>query len=147
MQRHNSFGTQAETKRQRTRETNDLAHAFDDDEDTDEPTPPIRTTRKTVPRAGSTVPNKKSTAKGKAPARDDLFLDSDDDIQEVSYEADDFDERDDDQTLPSSAEVTNKPAARKLTRATSVTKKPAPIILDDSDDGAVFKGFKGSKGR
>lgn len=129
-----------------------------DDEDAQAP-PPMRraSSRKPSSRVGSVAPSTASKGKAKAKPKADpnaLFLDSDDDIQEV-HEVEDIsafaDTRDEEETLKSTPEERRRGTGSRPTKATSKAatkpKKAAPIIVDDdSDDGAVFKGFKGKRG-
>ncbi|KDR66168.1 hypothetical protein GALMADRAFT_232674 [Galerina marginata CBS 339.88] len=127
------------------------------DSDEDEPAVVPRS-RKPPSKSETKAPaTKRSTGKSKASAKANaLFLeddeDDDDDIQEIiGVDGPNEPPRtrtqgDEEQTLQSSAE-TKAPVGRRPTRTTKAPKKPAPIIVDDdSDDGAVFKGFKGRKG-
>ncbi|KAF9554237.1 hypothetical protein CPC08DRAFT_195855 [Agrocybe pediades] len=142
------FGSQFDfdTQPTRTRSKKLEEHIFDEDESAmyePEPTPPIRKARKVPSRAGSAAPSQKSTARGKIRAASALFLDSDDDIQEVSHEqvAAALEPDDDDQTLQSSAESARPPPSRRPTRAPSVLKKRPRAYKDDSDDDLEFSGF------
>ncbi|KAF5378152.1 hypothetical protein D9615_007618 [Tricholomella constricta] len=98
-------------------------------------------------RSGSAVPTKRASTRSKASTKSQpLFMDSDEDDDEIQHINEDNEsapvDSDDDQTLRS----TRTRGTQRTTRATS--KKPAPILVDDdSDDGAVFKGFKGKQTR
>ena len=107
------------------------------DDDDDDAVPPIRTSRDKAPsRLGSAPPQKRTTGKKKP-----LFLDSDENDDGDNA----MDVGDEEQTLPSSFE-SRQTVGRRTTREKTKSRKPAPIIVDDdSDDDAVFKGFKGQK--
>ncbi|KAG6833175.1 hypothetical protein H0H87_010563 [Tephrocybe sp. NHM501043] len=116
-------------------------------DDSDDEIAPIRkgkTKASASSRASSAIPPKR-TARSKAPAQSQpLFLDDDDDdeIQSFDNDEDDMPEAsDEEQTLRSTrTRSTQRPTARGPAKKPT----PAPILVDDdSDDGAVFKGFKG----
>ena len=111
--------------------------------DGDDDAPPMRARSKHPSRLDSVL-WQKSRVTNKKP----LFLDSDNEKN--------FDEAnpmgvdptgegvDEEQTLQSSFE-SRQTAGRRSTRQAK-SRKPAPIIVDDdSDDDAVFKGFRGQK--
>lgn len=112
-------------------------------EDTDEEEIVPKKRSKPPSRAESAGASKRMSSRTKpAPKAKPLFLDSDDDVDDenlpTAVEVVDVEE-----TLRSSAS-TNAPAVRKNLRA----KKVVPTVVDDdSDDDAVFKGFKGAKKR
>lgn len=158
------------------------------DDDSDENQPPrlgkrkaaslIQTTNTKVPsrsgsrapstRAGSKPPSRASSAVPPThpipkPSKQALFLDSDDDIQEVdevqpenNFKGGDEDEDEEEQTLRSSG-TSRRPASsmerpKRIATATVANRRTrrgtAAFADDDSDDGAVFKGFgKGRRGR
>jgi len=74
----------------------------------------------------------------------------------VADEDEIFDDFDDDQTLPSTAGTTRSrtqvqkppPSSRARAQPSRAKKPTAPLMVDDdSDDGALFKGFKGRSKR
>lgn len=114
--------------------------------------PSTRATSKPNSRAGSTVPVKRTVTS--RPNKQALFLDSDDDIEEAVDDhrsqntelsktgfGDDSD--DDEQTLRSSAAARRSTNTMEKPRAVAIRGRgrKAPTADDDSDDGAVFKGF------
>ncbi|KAF9530072.1 hypothetical protein CPB83DRAFT_875297 [Crepidotus variabilis] len=112
------------------------------------------TSRKPPSRTGSEPPKTiKMVAKGKAPAQvNTLFLNSDDDTQELGEQPDTIEiEQKSEETLKSSPEEKEIPS-RRITRTTVAkkpstrAKKPPVVVVDDDSDDAIFKGFKG-KGR
>lgn len=113
--------------------------------DDDNAVPPMRASREKPPsRLGSVQPQKERAVTKKKP----LFLDSDDEANHNGDKSMDIDRTgdgfDEEQTLQSSYE-TSQTVGRRSMRETK-SRKPAPIIVDDdSDDDAVFKGFKGQK--
>ncbi|KAH0580358.1 hypothetical protein H2248_001859 [Termitomyces sp. 'cryptogamus'] len=119
-------------------------------DDSDEDIAPIRRGKSKVSsRATSAVPPKRTSARSKAPAKSQpLFLEEDEDedgVQASNNGGDVPDDSDDEQTLRSTrTRSTQKPPAK----AKASTRKAVPILVDDdSDDGAVFKGFKGKRRR
>jgi len=130
---------------------------LDEDEEIPPPAPKVKS--KPPSRAGSAIPPKRASSRSKRPAKSKaLFLDSDDDVKDVVVEEEShvmdltLQEEDEDQTLRSSAG--SKPPARSAAPSRKATRQPArgkkamPVIVDDdSDDGAVFKGFRGNKKR
>lgn len=129
---------------------------LDSDEEIPPPAPKVKT--KPPSRAGSALPPKRASSRSKEPAKAKaLFLDSDDDIKEVVEEESHvmdltLQEDDEDQTLRSSAgtksSARSAPPSRKATRQLARGRKAMPVIVDDdSDDGVVFKGFRGNKKR
>lgn len=120
-----------------------------DDSDEDEAEViPKRKSKASLPPS-KPAPKKRATHGGSkvpdTPAA--LFLDdSDEDIDsrnDDAFEGATLDENDSDggMTLDSNLGGTSAPA-RRSSRAPATRKKAAPIIVDDdSDDGAVFKGF------
>lgn len=117
--------------------------------DDDDAVPPIRASRARPPRSGSVQAQKRTAARAeKATKKNTLFFDSDDEENHDENNLMDVDSKgdgvDDEQTLQSSFE-TRQTVGRRSTRETR-SRKPAPIIVDDdSDDDAVFKGFRGQK--
>lgn len=120
---------------------------------------PVLKTRKPPSRARSAAPSKKATTttKNKTSAKAAaLFIQSDDDVEELheftpppSQVVDQtFDAE---ETLQSSAEVKPQaPPGRRSTRTakakTSANAKKTLVVEDDSDDDAVFQGFRAKKG-
>jgi len=106
-----------------------------DDEDA---APSMRASR------GKPVPSKRTAGRAeKVTKKKPLFIDSDDEGNRGEDNIMDLtgDRVDEEQTLQSSFE-TIQTVGRRSTRS----RKPAVIIVDDdSDDDAVFKGFKGQK--
>ena len=102
--------------------------------------PPVRASRdKPLP------PKRTAERAEKVTKKTALFIDSDDEENHGEDNVMDVDPSgngvDDEQTLQSSFE-TRQTVGRRSTRS----RKPAAIIVDDdSDDDAVFKGFKGQK--
>ncbi|KAG6917214.1 hypothetical protein DXG01_003419 [Tephrocybe rancida] len=122
-------------------------------DDSDEEIAPIRKAKsKASSRANSTAQTKRTATRSKPPAKSQqLFLDDDDDDDDddviqsfTSADNEVPEDSDEEQTLRStrtSMRNTQKPPTR-------AARKPAPILVDDdSDDGAVFKGFKGKTRR
>ena len=100
-----------------------------------------------VPPMPASLPQKRTAGRAeKVTKKKPLFIDSDDEENHVEDKLMDVDptgnEVDEEQTLQSSFETRQTTVGRRSTRA----RKPAVIIADDdSDDDAVFKGFKGQK--
>lgn len=117
------------------------------DSDDDGVVPPARVSGDKPPsRLGSVQPHRRTAAQAeKVTKKKALFLDSDDEEKDNPMDIDPTgNEVDEERTLPSSFE-TRRTVERRSTRETK-SRKPAPIIVDDdSDDDAVFKGFKGQK--
>lgn len=122
-----------------------------DDDFESQPVP--RQSRQPPSRGGSAAP-KRAATRSKPPAKpaSALFLDSDDDIQMV--EEGDQEERAQDDVEPNGSSTLRStaqrdPSPKRPTRSSKPKAKVAkPVIIDDdSDDGIVFKGFKGRKGR
>ncbi|KAG6879104.1 hypothetical protein C0992_005130 [Termitomyces sp. T32_za158] len=117
---------------------------LDDSDDDIAPIAPIRRGKSKVSsRASSAVPPKRTSTRTKASAKSQpLFLDDDEDedVQAENNENDGPENSDEEQTLRSTrTRSTRKPPLKAKTSR----KKTAPILIDDdSDDGAVFKGFK-----
>ncbi|KAF8804211.1 proline-rich protein [Phlegmacium glaucopus] len=118
--------------------------------DDDSAIAPVCASRDNPPsRFGSVLPQKRTAARaGKVMKKKPLFLDSDDEGKHDEDNTMDVDPTgggvDEEQTLQSSFE-TSQTVNRRSTRETK-SRKPAPIVVDDdSDDDAVFKGFKGQK--
>ncbi|KAF8063523.1 proline-rich protein [Lyophyllum atratum] len=113
--------------------------------DSDEEEVPRRGRSKASSRAGSAIPPKRASTRAKAPAKSaPLFLESDEDEIQVADDDDEavLEDSDEERTLRS----TQTNGARRTVRAP--VRKIAPILVDDdSDDGAVFKGFKGKQKR
>ncbi|KAG6868899.1 hypothetical protein C0993_008197 [Termitomyces sp. T159_Od127] len=118
-----------------------------DDSDNDiAPIAPIRRGKsKASSRASSAVPPKRTSTRTRASAKSQpLFLEDDEDEDDVHVETNENgapENSDEEQTLQSTRTTrsTRKPPAKAKTSR----KKIVPILLDDdSDDGAVFKGFK-----
>ncbi|KAG5646780.1 hypothetical protein DXG03_002156 [Asterophora parasitica] len=107
---------------------------------------PARAASRASSRARSDVPSKRASTSTKASAKSQaLFIQDSDDQDEMQVINRDNQSiaigSDEDQTLRST-----RPETQRTTRAAS--KKPAAILVDDdSDDGAVFKGFKGKTRR
>ncbi|RDB24208.1 Nibrin [Hypsizygus marmoreus] len=101
--------------------------------------------------AGSAVPTKRTSRSTKSSAKSQpLFVDSDEENSDVRMQNDDIPEdSDEEQTLRSTAPTnTRSRGTQRTTRAPTRAKKAAPILVDDdSDDGAVFKGFKAKQRR
>lgn len=121
-----------------------------DSDDGDAVAPRVRASRDNpASRFGSVLPQKGSVARAEnVTKKKPLFLDSDDEENHDKVDRMDVDPTgegvDEEQTLQSSFE-TGPTVGRRSTRETK-SRKPAPIIVDDdSDDDAVFKGFKGQK--
>ena len=105
----------------------------------------VRARNKPPSRFGSVVRQEKTTAvrAEKVTRENALFLDSDEENHEVNTI--DIDEGvDEEQTLQSSFE-TRQTVGRRSMRETKCRKPAAIIADDDSDDDAVFKGFKGRR--
>ncbi|KAF8175759.1 proline-rich protein [Pholiota molesta] len=123
---------------------------LDDDDFNSQPVP--RQSRQPPSRKGSAAPKRAATrSKQAAKPVSALFLDSDDDVQIIEEE--EQEERvqdvdpDESSTLRSTAQ--RDPSPKRPTRSSKSKAKVAkPVIIDDdSDDGIVFKGFKGRKGK
>ncbi|KXN89540.1 hypothetical protein AN958_05566 [Leucoagaricus sp. SymC.cos] len=107
--------------------------------------PPARAASKLTSRANSVVPTTRGASGSSKPV---LFLDSDDDIQEVDEQPSQNtttargDEDEEDQTLRSSG--VNKGSLETMPRATTTRTRGRRTTAagdDSDDDGAVFKGF------
>jgi len=113
--------------------------------DSDEEEVPLKGKFKASSRASSAVPLKRASTRSKAPFKSaPLFLESDEDERQVADDDNEAvpEDSDEEQTLRS----TRTKGTQRTARAP--VKKPAPILVDDdSDDGAVFKGFKGKQKR
>ncbi|KAF9466695.1 proline-rich protein [Collybia nuda] len=116
--------------------------------DSDEEVAPRKGKNKPRSRAGSAASsNKTSTRNSRLKKSQPLFLDSDDDVGIPEEEDEAVGSDDDVLTLRSNA-GTNVRSKRTTHAPTRAAKKPVPILVDDdSDDGAVFKGFTGKTRR
>jgi len=115
--------------------------------ESDDDSVPARASRDKPPSRFGSVLRRNGTAvrAEKVTKKRPLFLDSDDE-ENHEVNAMDIDPTcdEEEQTLQSSLE-TRQTVKRQSTRVRK-SGKPAPIVVDDdSDDDAVFKGFKGQK--
>ncbi|KAG6820297.1 hypothetical protein H0H93_002561 [Arthromyces matolae] len=118
--------------------------------DSDEDIVPTRKSKsKASSRANSVVPPKRAPTRSKASAKSQsLFLedDEDDDMQASNNGDEAPQDSDEEQTLRSTR---TRSTQQSKTKAPKNQKKAvAPVLVDDdSDDEAVFKGFKGRQKR
>ena len=128
--------TKTDTKPQDSRKGRSQAPIVND---SDEESDGMRLPDKPTLRAGRSTKGRTRIKPGNA--TDPLFLDSGD---EKAREPDDSEE--DLSTMKSSAgsQKHSKEVPKPPSR-TRAKKAPAVLMDDDSDDGAVFKGFKGKK--
>jgi hypothetical protein len=124
---------------------------LDDDDFNSQPVP--RQSRQPPSRKGSAAPKRAATrSKQAAKPASALFLDSDDDVQIIEEEEQEErvqDDVDPDETSTLRSTAQRDPSPKRPTRSSKTKAKVAkPVIIDDdSDDGIVFKGFKGRKGK
>ena len=105
--------------------------------------PPMHASRNKPPSRSGSVLLQKSVRTGKV-TKKPLFLDSDNEENHNEDKPMDGEGVDGEETLQSSFETRQTVTGRSKRETKS--RKPAPIIVDDdSDDDAVFKGFKGQK--
>ncbi|KAG6872820.1 hypothetical protein C0995_006302 [Termitomyces sp. Mi166 len=111
-------------------------------DDSDEDVAPIRRGKsRASSRASSAAPPKRTYTRSKAPAKSQpLFLEEDEDEDDSNNSDDALEDSDKEQTVRSTrTRSAQKPAAE----AKAPIKRAALLLVDDdSDDGAVFKGFK-----
>lgn len=125
-----------------------MAKPLSQSDDDSAVSPPVRGSRN-KPRFGSVIPQKRTAVHAeKVTKKKPLFLDSDHEENHSQNNAMDVDPTgegvDEEQTLQSSSE-TRQTGGQRSTRGMK-TRNAAPIIIDDdSDNDAVFKGFKGQK--